>query len=100
MAVPFGAKEKGTRSGQKTCTRDELMQGGHLHRNPSVDTRPLQMVFCRSDPDPNGGIMKRSTTATFLLELPLQVDAAQARHLHAHLEVARTLYNAFQVPLG
>jgi hypothetical protein len=38
--------------------------------------------------------MKRSTTATFLLELPLQVDAAQARHLHAHLEVARTLYNA------
>jgi hypothetical protein len=38
--------------------------------------------------------MKRTTTATFLLELPLQVDAAQARHLHAHLEVARTFYNA------
>jgi transposase len=38
--------------------------------------------------------MKRSTTATFLLELPLQVDSAQACHLHAHLEVARTFYNA------
>src|ERR1700681_4904444 len=38
--------------------------------------------------------MKRTTTATFLLELPLQVDSAQARQLHAHLEVARTFYNA------
>jgi len=38
--------------------------------------------------------MKRTTTATFLLELPLRIDAAQARRLHAHLEVARTFYNA------
>lgn len=38
--------------------------------------------------------MKRTTTATFLLELPLRIDATQARRLHAHLEVARTFYNA------
>jgi hypothetical protein len=38
--------------------------------------------------------MKRTTTASFLLELPLRIDAAQAHRLHAHLEVARTFYNA------
>jgi hypothetical protein len=38
--------------------------------------------------------MKKSTTATFLLDLPLRVDAGQARRLRAHLEAARCLYNA------
>lgn len=33
--------------------------------------------------------MKKSTTASFLLELPLRVDAGQAARLHAHLEAAR-----------
>ena len=37
---------------------------------------------------------KRSTTPTFLVELPLAVDAGQARRLHAHFEAARCLYNA------
>jgi len=38
--------------------------------------------------------MKRSTTPTFLLELPLVVDPGQAKRLPAHFETARALYNA------
>jgi transposase len=38
--------------------------------------------------------MKRSNTPTFLLELPLRVDAGQAARLRAHLEVARCFYNS------
>ncbi|GAC1566289.1 MAG: hypothetical protein NVS3B14_07470 [Ktedonobacteraceae bacterium] len=38
--------------------------------------------------------MKKSTTPTFLLELPLSVDAGQAKRLRAHFEAARCLYNA------
>ncbi len=38
--------------------------------------------------------MKRSKTPTFLVELPLQVNAQQAKHLRAHFEAARCLYNA------
>ena len=38
--------------------------------------------------------MKKSTTPTFLLELPLRVDAGQAKRLRAHFEAARCLYNA------
>jgi transposase len=38
--------------------------------------------------------MKRAKTPTFLLELPLQVDWSQERHVRAHLEAARSLYNA------
>ena len=37
---------------------------------------------------------KRATSPTFLLELPLQVVPQQAKHLRAHFEVARCLYNA------
>nr|WP_040443817.1 hypothetical protein [Ktedonobacter racemifer] len=37
---------------------------------------------------------KRPATPTFLLELPLLVDAGQASRLRAHLEAARQLYNA------
>jgi hypothetical protein len=36
----------------------------------------------------------RRKTPTFLLELPLVVDAAQAARLRAHLEVGRLFYNA------
>src|SRR6266567_3000352 len=36
----------------------------------------------------------RYKTPTFLLELPLRVDAGQARRLRAHFEVARLFYNA------
>ncbi len=38
--------------------------------------------------------MKKSKTPTFLLELPLFVDAGQAKRLCAHFEAARCLYNA------
>jgi len=38
--------------------------------------------------------MKRSKTSTFLLEVPLVVNAQQAKHLRAHLETARCFYNA------
>ena len=38
--------------------------------------------------------VKRSTTPTFLLELPLRVDTGQAGRLRAHFESARCLYNA------
>ncbi len=38
--------------------------------------------------------MKKSTTPTFLLELPLSVDPGQAKRLRAHFEAARCLYNA------
>src|SRR5260370_13549337 len=38
--------------------------------------------------------MKRSKTPTFLLELPLEVDPGQARHVEGHFEAARCLYNA------
>src|SRR6266436_2000975 len=37
---------------------------------------------------------KKSKTPTFLLQLPLQVDSQQAKHLRAHFEAARCLYNA------
>ena len=33
-------------------------------------------------------------TPTFLLELPLQVNAGQAKHIRGHLEAGRQLYNA------
>ncbi len=36
----------------------------------------------------------KKQTPTFLLELPLLVDPAQAKRLRAHLEAARQLYNA------
>ena len=38
--------------------------------------------------------MKKSKVPTFLLELPLRVDAGQAKRMRAHLEAARCLYNA------
>jgi transposase len=38
--------------------------------------------------------MSRTKTPTFLLELPLQVNSQQAKHLRAHFEAARCLYNA------
>ena len=38
--------------------------------------------------------MKKSTSPTFLLEVPLQVNSQQAKHLHGHFEAARHLYNA------
>ncbi len=38
--------------------------------------------------------MKKSTSPTFLLELPLQVNSHHAKHLQGHFEAARNLYNA------
>ena len=38
--------------------------------------------------------MKKSTTPTFLLKLPLVVDQGQTKRLRAHFEAARCLYNA------
>ena len=37
--------------------------------------------------------MKKSTTPTFLLELPLAMNPGQAKYLRAHFEAARALYN-------
>jgi hypothetical protein len=37
--------------------------------------------------------MSKTKTPTFLLELPLQVDDQQAKHVRAHFEAARCLYN-------
>jgi hypothetical protein len=39
-------------------------------------------------------LVKKSTTPTFLVELPLSVDGGQAKRLRAHFEAARCLYNA------
>src|SRR5260370_10038925 len=41
--------------------------------------------------------MKRAKTPTFLLELPLAVTGGQAKHLPAHFEAARCLYNALLI---
>ncbi len=38
--------------------------------------------------------LKKSTSPTFLLELPLQVNSQQAKHLQGHFEAARQMYNA------
>src|SRR5713226_293733 len=38
--------------------------------------------------------MKKSKTPTFLLELPLAIEAGQAKRLRAHFEAGRCLYNA------
>src|SRR5260370_37933185 len=38
--------------------------------------------------------MRHKPTPTFILALPLQVNAQQAARLHAHFECARQLYNA------
>ena len=38
--------------------------------------------------------MKRTKTSSFLLELPLEVNAGQAARLRAHFEAGRHLYNA------
>src|SRR6266478_7521418 len=40
------------------------------------------------------GKQPKQKTPTFLLELPLQVEAGQAKRLRAHLEVGRQFYNA------
>ena len=37
---------------------------------------------------------KKSKTTTFLVELPLVVEAGPARRVRAHLEAARHFYNA------
>src|SRR5258708_14367773 len=42
----------------------------------------------------NGGSMRHKPTPSFILSLPLQVNAQQAAQLHAHFECARQLYNA------
>ena len=40
------------------------------------------------------GMAKKSKTTTFLVELPLVVEAGPARRVRAHLEVARQFYNS------
>jgi len=41
-----------------------------------------------------GAKQPKQKTPTFMLELPLQVEAGQAKRLRAHLEVGRQFYNA------
>jgi hypothetical protein len=38
--------------------------------------------------------MSKSKTSTFVLELPLRIDTRASKHLRAHFEAARCLYNA------
>ena len=45
-------------------------------------------------PKRRDGMSTRTKTPTFVLELPLQVDAQQAKHQRAHFEAGRCLYNA------
>src|SRR5260221_10777242 len=60
----------------------------------AIDRAPQYWYTCSSTEERNSR-MKKSTTPTFLLELPLAVVAeGQAKHLRAHFEVARFLYNA------
>src|SRR5260370_11289253 len=57
--------------------------------------RHCDVYYTLAEPSEKGNHpMQRAKTTTFLLELPLRVDAGQASRLHAHLEVARTFYNA------
>jgi len=39
-------------------------------------------------------VSKQTTTASFIVELPLRVNAQQSKRLRAHFEAARCLYNA------
>src|SRR5712691_8594972 len=50
--------------------------------------------WCSSNASKGDVLVKKSTTPTFLLELPLAVDAGQAKRLRAHFEAGRCLYNA------
>ncbi len=43
---------------------------------------------------PSPQVPRRKVTPSFMLELPLRVDWSQEYHLRAHLEAARSLYNA------
>ncbi|HEY7127854.1 MAG TPA: transposase [Ktedonobacterales bacterium] len=52
------------------------------------------MVAQRSRQTAEQARVTRKRTPTFLLELPLQVNSQQAKHLHGHFEAARHLYNA------
>ena len=44
--------------------------------------------------DPKPEKEPREKTPTFLVELPLHVNAGQAKRIRAHLEAGRQLYNA------
>src|SRR5215471_16548449 len=49
----------------------------------------------RMGPKPSGERKSpKEKTPTFLLDLPLEVDAGQASRLRAHLEAGRQFYNA------
>src|SRR6266571_2663676 len=62
-----------------------------LGRFCSNSARAAQLLWSRNQ---RSSRMKKSTTPTFLLELPLSVDPGQAKRLLAHFEAARCLYNA------
>jgi len=51
-------------------------------------------VKVMSTKQPKQGKPSKQQTPTFLLELPLQVEAGQAKRLRAHLEAGRQFYNA------
>src|SRR5215469_16307992 len=47
-----------------------------------------------SKKQPQQSTPPKPKTPTFVLELPLEVQAGQAAHIGAHLEVGRQFYNA------
>src|SRR5258708_3346940 len=63
------------------------VRGGDYRLSPSREEEVQETAQRRHS-------MKKSKTPTFLLELPLRIDAGQAKHLGAHFEAARALYNA------
>jgi hypothetical protein len=72
--------------------RGKVMTTGLVKRKTIVVYSPLENVFKGENQEE--ACMKRSKTSTFLLEVPLVVNAQQAKHLRAHLETARCFYNA------
>src|SRR5260370_33936696 len=69
----------------------------HRRRNPQRhgnDRSSARLRETTTGIDERSTRMKKSKTPTFLLELPLSVDAGQAKRLRAHFEAGRCLYNA------
>ena len=63
-------------------------------RGEDYHTFPSHEEKVQEEAEPRRRSVKKSKTPTFLLELPLVVDAGQAKRLRAHFEAARCLYNA------
>src|SRR5215471_2387105 len=59
-----------------------------------MDVLRTESVRCMGKSSPGERKSPKEQTPTFVLELPLEVDAGQAVRLRAHLEAGRQFYNA------